>query len=326
MKFGIIGAGGIAATMAETLQGMPQVERTAIGARDLERAKAFAAAWGFRKAYGSYDALFEDPEVELVYIAVPHSHHYQYVMAALEAGKHVLCEKAFAANAAQAREMSARARDKGLLRAEALWTRYMPSRQIIDGIIAAGEIGQVRTVTANLGYAIDTKERIIRPELAGGALLDLTVYPLNFASMVLGNDIASMDAVCTLTDTGVDGQDVVTLRYRDGSVASLFTSIYTLTDRRGMIYGTKGFIEVQNINNPERIFVYSDDKEAGMVPVRTIEVPAQITGYEYEVEACIRALEQGAVECPEMPHSETLELMEQMDRIRARFGVRFPFE
>ena len=326
MKLGIIGAGGIARTRAETIGPMKNVEAAAIAARDIGRARDFAAAYGFRKAYGSYEELLADPEVELVYIAVPHSHHCRWTLKALEAGKHVLCEKAFAVNRDEAQVMIDLAEKKNLLLTEAIWTRYMPSRRILDDILAGGEIGRVIAVSANLGYDIDTHERVIRPELAGGALLDLTVYPLNFASMILGDDIAAIDAACVMTDTGVDGQDSVTLRYRNGTMAAMFTTIYALTDRRGLIFGEKGFIEVQNINNPERILVYPGERTFGPTPSRVIEVPPQITGYEYEVEACIRALENGAVECPEMPHRETLAIMEQMDDIRAQFGFRYPFE
>ena len=229
-------------------------------------------------------------------------------------------------NEAQAREMIELAERKKLLLAEAMWTRYMPSRKIIDELIKSGVIGEVVTVSSNLGYDIDTKERIVRPELAGGALLDLTVYPLHFSSMILGDDIASLEASCCKTSTGMDGQDFITIRYKDGKIATMFTSIYTLTDRRGMIYGDKGFIEVQNINNPEKIFLYSNDKNGGMRPLRIIDVPPQITGYEYEVLACIKAIENGWTECPEMPHAQTLEIMRQMDEIRADFGIKFPIE
>lgn len=326
MKLGIIGAGGIAKIMANTVRRMENVERTAVAARDLKRAEAFAETFGFRKAYGCYEELLSDPEVELVYIALPHSHHCLWTKNALNAGKHVLCEKAFAVNESQAAEMIALAREKGLLLAEAIWTRYMPSRKIIDDLISAGTIGEVRAVSANLGYNIAAKERILRPELAGGALLDLTVYPLNFASMVLGDDIASIDGVCTLTDTGVDAQDSVTIRYRDGRIATLFSSIYMLTDRRGIIYGTEGFLEILNINNPELIRVWSNDRHPGPKILKEIPVPEQITGYEYEVEACARAIASGAAECPEMPHAETLEIMRQMDTLRKQFGIVYPGE
>ncbi len=320
LKIGVIGAGWMGRLMSDTLIQMKDVvECTAVASRDLERAESFAKDYGYKRAYGSYDELLADPEVELVYIVIPHSHHHQWTIKALNAGKHVLCEKAFAENEEQAREMIQLAKEKKLLLTEAIWTRYMPSRKMINDLIAAGTIGEVRTISANLGYHIDMNERIIRPELAGGALLDLTVYPLNFVSMILGDDIESIDASCVMTDTGVDGQDNVAIRYRDGKMAHLFTSIYTLTDRRGMIYGRDGFIEVQNINNPEVIRVWSNDKEPGPRLLQEIPVPKQISGYEYEIEACARAIAAGELECPEMPHEETLEIMRQMDLIRARF-------
>ena len=149
---------------------------------------------------------------------------------------------------------------------------------------------------------------------------------LNFASMILGDDIASIDSVCVLTETGVDGQDSVTLRYKSGKIATMYTTIYALTDRRGMIYGTKGFIEVQNINNPEVIRVWSNDRHPGPKLLEEHPVPPQITGFEYEVAACAKAIAAGACECPEMPHAETLEIMRQMDTIRAQFGIVYPFE
>lgn len=319
MKMGIIGAGGIARTMAGTICEMKDVECTAIAARDLERAQAFAKEYGFERAYGSYDELLADPDVELVYIAIPHSHHCEWTMNALNAGKHVLCEKPLAVNEAEARKMTELAEEKGLLLAEAMWTRYMPSRQIINDLVESGIIGEIKSITANLGYKIDMKERIVRPELAGGALLDLTVYPLNFVSMILGDGFESIDAVCSMTDTGVDAQDNVTIRYPDGKFATLYTTIYTLTDRRGMIYGRDGMIEVQNINNPEVIRVWSNRRHPGPELIKEITVPEQITGYEYEVEACARAIEAGLTECPEMPHAQTLEIMRQGDIIKKQF-------
>ena len=326
MKFGIIGAGGIARTMAGTVRQMEGVRRTAVAARSADRARRFAEEFGFERAYGDYEALLADSEVELVYIALPHSHHCEWTKRALEAGKHVLCEKAFAINEAQAREMIELSERKGLLLAEAIWTRYMPARRMLDELVSEGVIGEITGLSANLGYEIDGHERILRPELAGGALLDLTVYPLNFASMVFGDDIASINGVCVLTDTGVDAQDSVAIRYKDGKTASLFTTIYALTDRRGMIYGRGGFIEVENINNPRCIRVWSNDRDPGPRLLRELAVPPQLTGYEYEVEACARAIAAGAVECPEMPHAQTLEIMRQMDALRAQFGVVYPGE
>ena len=325
MRVGYIGAGNISGQMAETIARMGEVENHAVAARDPERAREFAGRWGFSRAYGSYEELLADPDVDLVYVALPHSHHHRWTIAALEAGHHVLCEKAFAANERQAREMVECARERGLLLAEAIWTRYMPSRKMIDKIVSSGEIGEVTTVAANLGYRVDGNARMTDPALAGGALLDLTVYPLNFASMVLGNGIRRIVASMVPAATGVDGQDNVMIEYESGQMASLFSTMYAMTDREGQILGTKGFVTVENINNPQVIRVYASDGLTREL-TREIAVPEQITGYEYELLSCKRAIEAGALECPEMPHAETLELMRQMDEIRRQFGVVFPFE
>lgn len=325
MRVGYIGAGNISGQMAETIARMSEVENYAVAARDPERAREFAERWGFSHAYDSYEELLADPDVDLVYVALPHSHHHRWTIAALEAGHHVLCEKAFAANERQAREMIECARERGLLLAEAIWTRYMPSRKMIEEIVSSGEIGEVTTVAANLGYRVDGNARMTDPALAGGALLDLTVYPLNFASMVLGNKIRRIAASMVPAATGVDGQDNVMIEYESGQMASLFSTMYAMTDREGQILGTKGFITVENINNPQVIRVYASDGLTREL-TREIAVPEQITGYEYELLSCKRAIEAGALECPEMPHAETLELMRQMDEIRRQFGVVFPFE
>ena len=325
MNLAILGCGGIARTMAVTVAGLKDVNAYAAGSRSIEKAEAFAKEFGFEKAYGSYEEMLEDDKIDLVYIAVPHSHHHEWTIKALNAGKNVLCEKAFAVNEKQTREMIELSEKKNLLLAEAIWPRYMPSRRILTEIIEQGTIGRVRTVSANLGYKIAQNERLVKPELAGGCLLDLTVYTLNFASMVWGDDIKKISASCVMTDTGVDGQDTVMIEYGDGRMASLFTTIYTLTNRMGLIAGEEGFIEVQNINNPEEIRIYSPDRNGPKLEKR-IEVPAQITGYEYEVLSCMKAIDEGKIECPEMPHSQTIQIMCQMDEIRRQFGIKYPFE
>ncbi len=325
MRVGILGAGGIAKEMAKTIAPLADVESYAVAARDYDRADAFAKEWGFEKAYGSYEDMLSDDKVDLVYIAVPHSHHHKWTIEALNAGRNVLCEKAFAANTKQAEEMIALAEEKKLLLTEAIWTRYMPSRKIIEDIIKSGKLGKVVTIDSNLGYKINMNERMVKPELAGGCLLDLTVYTLNFSSMVHGDDIKRICASMVPTDTGVDGQDSVMLEYSDGVMANMFTTMYGLTDRRGLVCGTDGFMCVQNINNPEKITVYAPDRTKYEI-IEDITVPGQITGYEYEVLACKRALEEGKIECEEMPHSETLTIMRQMDEIRRQYGIVFPFE
>ena len=322
MKIGILGAGKIAGTVAATLVQMQEMECVAVASRDLEKAKAFADRFGFRKAYGSYEEMLSDPEVELVYIATPQSHHYEHIMLCLENGKHVLCEKAFTINADQASRVAEEAEKRGLYLAEAIWTRYMPSRRIIDNVLASGAIGTPNTLTANLSYVIHDKERIYRPELAGGALLDIGVYGLNFALMHFGTDIASIGSAVQMTDEGVDAMESITIFYNDGRMAVLTHSIYARSDRKGIIHGDKGYMVVENINNPQSVSVYDLNDQL----VERYDVPAQISGYEYqflEAERCIRA---GKMQSESMPLSETVYVMDVMDDLRAQWGMVYPQE
>ena len=322
LRVGILGAGKIAGIMARTLREMENVQAWAVASRERERAEEFARTYGIERAYGSYEELVEDPAVDLIYVATPHSHHAEHCLLCIEHGKPVLCEKAFTANAAQARQDLARAEERGVFLTEAIWTRYMPSRRMIDDLIGEGALGEVVSLTANLGYPLTHVERIMEPALAGGALLDIGIYPLNFASMVLGDEVEDVTSACVKTSTGVDAQSSIVLRYRDGKMATLHTTVLAATEQYGIIYGTKGYLIAHNINNIDRISLFGPDRSLR----REITVPKQITGYEYEVEACRRALETGALECPEMPHAQTLRMMEQMDALRRDWGVRYPFE
>lgn len=328
MNIGILGAGNIAGSMARTICGMAAQGRPvtlyAVASRSQEKADAFAKAYGIPRAYGSYAAMLSDPLVELVYIATPHSHHAEQIRHCVAAGKPVLCEKSFTANAKQAEEVLQEAEAAGVYVAEAIWTRYMPARRMIADIIASGEIGEPRFLSANLAYDVEHKERISQPELAGGALLDVGVYPLNFASMVFGNDIVRVESSVQKLGTGVDRTENITYFYRDGKMAQLMASVAFNSDRRGIVYGTKGFLTVDNVNNPHEIALY--DKNQRETPREVRPVPAQITGYEYEVEACLRDIAAGQLEPAEMPHAETLEIMRQMDTLRAAWQIRYPFE
>ena len=322
MKMGVLGAGGIAGTMAATIREMPQVTSWAVAARDLERAVSFAKKYGFEKAYGSYEELASDPEVDLIYIATPHSLHFDHAKLCVEHGKNVLVEKAFTQNADQAKELLKLAKEKGVLVTEAIWTRYMPTRDKMNEVVASGVIGTPYSLYATLSYPIIDKARIREPELAGGALLDIGVYALNFASMVFGNDVKEIHASAVLTEKGVDAADTIALLYEDGKMATLHCDARAACNREGSVYGDKGYLMVQNINNCECIRVY--DKEHQLMA--EYETPKQITGYEFEVEACRKALEEKALECPQMPHSETIHMMEVMDQIRRQIGVIYPNE
>ena len=323
MNVAILGAGSIACKMAAAIAGLgEEVRAYAVASRELARAQAFCEKWGFEKAYGSYEEMLADPRVDLVYVATPHSHHYAHAKLCIDYGKPVLVEKAFTANAAQAQQLLAYAEEKGVFITEAIWTRYMPSREMIREVLDSGIIGTPYMLMADLSYPIDRKPRLTDPALAGGSLLDIGIYTLNFASMVFGDDIADIRGICTYCDTGVDCQESITLTYRDGKIAVLTSSMMVASHRMGIIYGSRGYIHCTNINNVEKIEVYNGDHTL----IQTLEVPPQINGYEYEVLACLRELERGGKSCAEMPHSETVRMMQWMDKLRADWGVRYPFE
>ena len=352
----ILGAGRIAHSMARTLVAMAADPRYAdlvapyaVAARDGGRAAAFAAEYGFPVSYGSYDELLADPDVDLVYIATPHSLHAEQGIACLKAGKNILVEKSFTANAAQARALLDAADGSGLLCTEAIWTRYMPSRAIVDRIVASGAIGELRSISANLCYPVSGKARMSDPAMAGGALLDVGVYPLNFIDMVMGGHgevpVERVETSMTpYAPTGVDAQNSTTLyyangvmavstsyangvmavstSYANGVMAVSTSSMLACSDRAGCIWGDKGYVVCRNINNIEAIDVYGADHAVA----EHYDVPAQLTGYEYQVAAAANAILDGREECAEMPHADSLRIVELMDELRAKWGLKYPFE
>lgn len=322
MNIAFLGAGRIAHVLAKTMVQMPDVTLYAVAARDLGRAESFAAEYGFRKAYGSYIEMLRDPNVELVYIATPHSHHFEHMKLCIEYGKNVLCEKAFTLNAPQAQEIKALANAKGVYVAEAIWTRYMPSRQIINEVLASGIVGKITTMTCNLSYPVTYKERIVRPELAGGALLDVGIYGLNFALMHFGDDFERMDSSVRFTDTGVDAQETITLHYPDGKMALITAGVLARGDRKGIFYGEKGYIIVENINNPQSISAF----DLTDTLLERFEVPKQISGYEYEIREAMSCIRSGQLEANSMTLSESIQVMELMDRLRKDWGLVYPME
>lgn len=297
-----MGTGNIAGVMAGTIKKMKNVKCHGVASRSEERAREFANEYGIKVAYTSYEEMLLDDKIDLIYIATPHSEHYANMKLCIENGKNVLCEKAFTANAKQAEEILALAKEKGVFVAEAMWVRYMPMLTTIKGILNSGIIGEPAMLTANLSYPISGKRRLTDPALAGGTLLDLGVYTLNFAAMMFGKDIEKMESTCTYTETGVDASESITITYKDGRMAVLNGTMNGVSDRRGVIYGPKGYIAIENINNFESVTVY----DAGYKAVKTVKAPKQITGYEYEVYACMEAIEKGEKECWEMPHDEIL--------------------
>ena len=322
MKFGVMATGPMAQTFVHTLSKVERVELYAVASRDLSKAESFKQKNNFEKAYGSYLDLVNDENVEIVYIATPQSTHFDLMKMCIEHHKPVLCEKAFTLNAAQAKEIKELANEKKVFVAEALWPRYMPSRKIIDDVVNSRIIGEPKILTGNLSYVIYMNKRIVDLSLGGGALLDVGVYGLNFALMHFGEDIERIDSAVEFTDTGVDGQETITLHYKDGRMAVLTHGIYSRSDRKGIIYGDKGYIVVENINNPNSVDVYDLNDEL----IKHYDIPKQISGYEYEIEECMNCINQGKIEADSIPLNDSITMMETMDKIRNIWGMKYPQE
>jgi len=348
LKFAILGCGHIATKMAKAVKALETrnmgVECYAVASRTLDKAKQFAAEYGFGRAYGSYEELVQDVGVDLIYIATPHSEHYNNILLCLEHNKNLLVEKAFTANALMASEVIALAEEKGVFMCEAMWTRFLPAVQMVKDWILAGKIGKVESVEADFSMPLSHIGRLHKPELAGGALLDLGIYSLTFADIFLtdeeiykeipasagmtssgnctANHIVQTKTKCVKFHTGVDATDWIDLVYANGQVAHLKTSMVAPLKNEGVIYGSEGFIRVQNLNDMVEIQLFD---VAGSL-VESAQPPRIENCYEYEVLGCKAALEKGLKECPEMPHSKTMQIMTQMDSLRAQWGVSYPFE
>ncbi len=322
LRVGIIGAGWIAEKAAITLKNLEGASCYAIASRSLEKAQVFAEKWQVSCAYGSYSELIADENVDLVYVATPHSHHYDVTKEALENGKPCLVEKAFMANHRQAADIVRISRERKVFLAEAIWTRYQPAVQIVRQLISNGQIGTPRLITATLGYSMGNKPRIMRPDLCGGALLDLGVYAINFVRMFCDSPIEKMESQCVKSDTGMDLTNAISFTFANGMLANVQSSACCVGDNIGVIAGTEGNIIIDNINNPQRIRINKRDR----VFVKDINVPKQITGYEYQFIACKQALEEGLIEPPQMPLEETLYIMKMMDELRFKWGVLYPMD
>lgn len=319
---GIVGAGHIAEKIARTISKMQGFDCLAIASRSLEKAQAFAEKFSIERAYGSYEELLEDADVDLLYIATPHSHHFDITKKAILAGKPCIVEKAFMPNARMTEEILKLSAEKGVFVAEAIWPRYQPARRIINEIIGSGEIGEVKIINGSLAYSISHVDRIIKPELCGGALLDVGVYALNFMFMVHDTTIKSITTSCIKSDSGVDFQNAMSFIFEDGVMANLQSSACCETDKLGVVSGTKGFLTVDNINNPQLIRVFAHRGDL----IKEVRVPEQISGYEYEFMACRDAMAAGQIEPADMPHAETLKVMKIMDHLRHEWGVVYPMD
>lgn len=320
LRWGILGAGGIAHKFAEAVNVYTAGQVVAAAsASSLEKAKSFVEDTNSGTAYGSYEELLADPNVEAVYVATTHNNHHEPALLAIEAGKHVLVEKAFTQNAAQAEEVIAAARANGVFLMEAMWTRHLPHIYEVRDVIARGDIGQVISVQANHGQNLVHVARLMRPELAGGALLDLGVYPISFTHDLLGFP-ERITAVGQLTPEGVDGQTSIVLDY-PSSQATLHTTLYAATGNRAVISGTEGRIEIEgDFYTPTTFQVTRKDGTSWTFDGR---VP---NGFQFQAAEVARRVAAGEKESERLTLDGTLEVMRIMDEVRAQIGLVYPNE
>ncbi|GAB2709872.1 Gfo/Idh/MocA family protein [Arthrobacter bambusae] len=327
LRWGVVATGGIAHTVTADLALLEDAVLHAVSSRTQENAEAFAAEFGFVRAYhdrtaddggAGYEQLVQDSEVDVVYIATPHAYHYEVAKAALNAGKHVLCEKALTINAAEARALVALARERGLFLMEAVWARFVPGIQRAMDIIASGEIGTVRWVRADLGFPApeDLSTRVWAPADGGGALLDVTVYPLLWAWGALGAPNA-VHASGTVTDFGVDSQNALTLEYDGGAQAQLISYLSSFGPRTAVVSGTKGMIEtVDLVNNPRTIRI-----STGWDTSREESFDQPGSGYTYQLREVTRCIQAGQRESATMPWADSVAILELFDGVRSQLGV-----
>ena len=314
LRWGVIGTGGIAEVFAADLALTDSGRVVAVGSRELERADAFALRHGVPNRHGSYESLVADAEVDAVYVATPHPMHHADAELALRAGKPVLVEKPFTVTAAQARELVALARERGLFLMEAMWTRFLPHVARIRELLAEGALGEIVTVIADHGqwFAEDREHRLFAPELAGGALLDLGVYPVAFASMVLGEPTEILSMI-TPAFTGVDGQTSILLRYANGAQAVLTCTLSAKSPTRAAIVGTRARIEVEgDFYAPSRFTLIGRDGEQV-----SFDGSREGRGLRFEADEVARCLREGLLESPLMPLDESVSIMETMDAVLA---------
>lgn len=321
MKIGILGAGKIACKMAETINLLndQDVELYAIGSSSYKKSEEFAKKYGIEKAYGSYEELVSDEAIDLIYVATIHSKHFEHALLCLNHQKNVLVEKPFTLNVKEAKHLFEVAKEKNLFICEAMWTRFMPSAKYFKEIIKSQVIGEVYSVSANIGYNLANVERMNDLTCGGGALLDIGIYLLHFAMMVCGDDVKEVNGQCVKLPSGVDGLDSITMIYPN-KIASLHATMLSNSDNHGYIYGSLGYLKVDNINNPQKIERFNNNHQC----VEVVDFSKQLTGFEDELLASLKAIKENKLECREVSHQLTLQVLAIMDELRKSWQVIYP--
>ncbi|MBN1120753.1 MAG: Gfo/Idh/MocA family oxidoreductase [Anaerolineae bacterium] len=323
IRWGIISTGGIARKFAAAVDLVDDAEVIAVGSRTQQSADVFGDKFDIPRRYSSYQALVADPDVDVIYVATPHNFHKDNTLLALDASKPVLCEKPFAVNVGEAREMVAKAKEKGLFLMEAMWTRFLPAVVRLREMIAAGRLGDIQMLDADFGFkaVYDPKGRLFNPELAGGALLDIGVYPIALASMIFGKP-RRIQSSARIGKTGVDEQNAMIFDYEGGKLAVLDTTVTAATPCEAHVIGTNGRATVHGMWHEAPGYTITTPDGASEV----FDMGYGGNGFEFQIQEVGKCLREGKTESDIMPLAESLEIMETMDTIRAQWGLTYPME
>jgi predicted dehydrogenase len=322
-RWAILGAGSIAKKFASDLKLLPGAELYAVGSKDIGRAQKFASEQGFKKAYGSYEELVSDTDVDIIYIASRHIGHYPDAVLCMNHGKAVLCEKPVSMNRQQFEKMTALAVDKDVFFMEALWTRFIPSFLKLKELIEKGEIGKIRIIESDFCFmpAYDPEGRLFNPGLGGGALLDVGLYPV-FLALEIGGQVTGIKAMATFDKTGVDNSCSVLLSHTGGELSILYTSIITNGRVESYVQGEKGSIRLNKWwHTPTSLDLFVNDKK----PVH-FEFPEPGFGYQYEAAEVMKCLDRGAIQSDLFSWEHSRRLLSILDRIREMTGIRYSEE
>lgn len=322
-KWGIMGCGNIAGQFATSLQTVPGAELYAVASRSAVKAIEFGGKYKSRKTYDSYELLVQDPEVEAIYIATPHNLHLENAMMCLKYNKAILCEKPLTINAFETAQLINEAKKNKTFLMEAFWTRFLPSTIKLNQIIKEGIIGKCRLLQADFGYNMpfNANHRSYNPALAGGALLDVGIYPINFAQMIFQEDPQEISSSIVPSSTGVDEQSAYIFKYPSGSLAVMNSAVNVETQHNAWIYGSEGYIHMPDFFHATKIHVQRKDGKTD-----TISIPFESTGYGYEALEVMNCIKSGKSESGIMPLSESLKIMQLMDAIRDQWGLKYPGE
>ncbi|TDE09505.1 Gfo/Idh/MocA family protein [Jiangella asiatica] len=323
--WGVVATGAIAHNVAGDLRLLENCRLAAVSSRLLDRAEAFAGEYGIDRAYDDVRALVDDPAVDVVYVATPHAQHPPVVELALEAGKAVLCEKAFTTSLAETTRLVGLARERGVFCMEAMWTRFNPLIVRLRQLVADGVIGEVRAVTADLGFVApsDRAHRLWDPVQGGGVLLDVGIYPVAFAQMLLGRP-ESMAIAGSLNEQGVDAEAGMLLRWPGGVRAHLEASLLSPVPGSALVLGTQGRLEVPPRFHNASVLRHVDTPERGVQVPEEFTLEREGRGYVPMLRAVAQAVREGRTECPEMPLSDTVEIAAILDEALVALGVEYP--